>query len=1028
MRAAVRFVVVALAGALLLSCDGCDSRSPEQRAILGVPITDRWDLPTLERAVHVVHVEAGIPHVYAETKRDAWVVMGFLHARDRFVQMELTRRYGQGRIAELIGDAALATDLATRGRGAAEITDRLLSQLSEAEGDLLDAYVEGINAYIAELVRTDAPPRVPIPSELPVVQAFLGISDLGEVLAPFTRRDVVAMLTAVLYNSSFTSDDLNRQTALDGLDGLFDGAPAQALREAGAREDLFDWVRPVRDVPSAAGFGLEGEPLMSAGDEPTGRRVRVPAAVLARAREAGARFDRRRRGMPGADYGSNAWALGPAGTAEGATILAGDGHLPLTVPTLLHQMGIDTRTFGDPSRGPGERQVGLFFPGIPVMPLGTNGNVAFSFTYLYGDLTDWYAEAITLDANGAPASSLFQGEQRPLVAIDDAYDIAEVVALGSVARTETWRRYATFDGRLLASIEGVVVEDGVPAPGPGETMIQVQGTFIIPRDTDMDGVVSAVSFDYTGLDVSNLFRALLAADRAVTVEDFRAAQRSFVGFAQNFVVSDSVGNIYYSGYTATPCRSHLPRVGTGSDVRFADGADPRLLLDGTQYGAFRVELTDNVPDETHADDPARCVVPFDAWPAARNPARGYVLTANNDIGGLAFDGSLANDDYYLGGPWSEGYRAGAIEDALAGHVAGDDGDVASMAALQADHVSRIGRDFVPILDAAIAEAAALTSPSTGEEQRVRDLYVGHQALIDEARARLAAWLTRGANAASGVTTFYDTPTDTDREDAVATMIANAWFRALSDAVFDDEQLEPVLALDPRFMRVTALTRFFAGRGPGNPEDLASYDPTTEESAFFDDRGTTDVESSREIALLALVRALDALAAPTGEAGEDGFGTTDMDAWLWGLRHYLVLDSIITAFAGDVQGIDLIASAVSITPQTLPIVPESELLPNDPRIGLRGYPRPGDWFNVDAANPATSGPSYAYRNGPVMRMVIALDHGRVTGQNVLPQGQSGIAFTPTFDDQVRRWLDNEAFPLRFTAEDVAAGATGREVFR
>jgi hypothetical protein len=272
VRAAVRRVAVSLIALIATVSCGSD-RTPDQRAIMNVPVTARWDFPTLRAPVQVVSVEAGIPHIYAASKRDGWVVMGFLHARDRYVQMELTRRYGQGRIAELVGDAGLSTDLASRGRGATDITARLLEQLDETEGDLLDAYVEGINAYIAELTRTDAPPRVPIPTELPVVTQLVGAETLGDVLAPMTRTDAVSMLTAVLFNSSFTSDDLTRQRALDGLDGHFAGAPNEALRDAGVLADLFDWVKPVRGVTSAAGFGTEGAPLMSANTGARGARA-----------------------------------------------------------------------------------------------------------------------------------------------------------------------------------------------------------------------------------------------------------------------------------------------------------------------------------------------------------------------------------------------------------------------------------------------------------------------------------------------------------------------------------------------------------------------------------------------------------------------------------------------------------------------------------------------------------------------------------------------------------------------------------
>ncbi len=1014
-----------LLGTLAGCKDATTRHRAERRAIEELPVSTHWDMPALRKPAHVVFVEGRIPHVYAADEHDAWMITGFMHARDRYVQMELTRRFGEGRLTELVGEAALATDQETRGRGGNEITDRLLAQLSPEEGALLDAYAEGINFYIRTMKADPLNQTLRAPTELPLVALALGDVEWYDLMEEMDRRDVVAMLTAVLFNSSFTSDDLNRQQVLDTIPDLFTTAPNAALREAGLRDDIFDWVRPVHLVPSANGFGLEQmASLEERLEHRTERPERVQRDVLARALASAQRFDTRRRGPPGSDYGSNAWALGARGTPNGTALLAGDGHLPLSVPALLYQMGTDTTIYGGRD---GQHLLGLWFPGIPMMALGTNGNVAFSFTYLYGDLVDWYAEQITLDASGAPASSLFDGQQRPMTATTDSYVVANVPSLGSVGRTETWNRYRTFDGRMLVAIEGVLVSDGGVA-GPGETVVSMLGEPIVPRDVDMNGRIDGISFDYTGLDVSNLVRALRDADRARTVEEFGRAQRSFVGFAQNFVAADRTGSVYYNGYTGTPCRSHLERVGTGDDTRFAPGADPRLLLDGTRYGGFTVPVdADNRVDEAIGlTDPSRCVVPYDRWPHAIDPASGYTLTANNDLGGLSFDGSLANDEYYLGGPWAPGYRARTIATSLAADVSAQSGSVASMAAIQADHTSHVGREFVPYLLDAISEARALSTPATPEETRVRQLYLTHQAPIDEAITRLEEWLDRGADAASGVETFYDTPSADGRLDAVATMIFNAYFRELNANVFDDEGIDAVLALDSRFMRSTSLRRFLDGRGPGNPQALASYDAATGESVFFDDTTTPEVESSREVLVASLVDALDGLAGPTTAPGQGGFGTSDQTAWLWGLRHQVALESLITAYAGNIMGIELVALATRISTKQLPLVPA--LAQDDPRYGLTWFPRPGDWFSVDAANPPISGPDYVYRNGPVMRMVIELGpEGFVRGQNVIPAGQSGIVAFPTYKDQAALWLGNQTYPMRWTVEDVVAHAIDHETF-
>jgi acyl-homoserine lactone acylase PvdQ len=292
--------------------------------------------------------------------------------------------------------------------------------------------------------------------------------------------------------------------------------------------------------------------------------------------------------------------------------------------------------------------------------------------------------------------------------------------------------------------------------------------------------------------------------------------------------------------------------------------------------------------------------------------------------------------------------------------------------------------------------------------------------------RLDAWRTRGMNAASGVDTFYDMPTADDRSDAVATMLFNAWLRNFDATVFGDEHLEDLFALDSRFLRATTLLGIVGARG-SNTNHLASWNPATQESVFFDDATTASiVETSREDALHALVVALTDLRAAPTEPGVGGFGTNDMSQWLWGLRHMVAFPSLIDAYASGVMGVELITNQMKISPTRLPLA--MNLPMSDPRANLPWFPRPGDIFAVDAANPPATGADYIYRNGPVMRMVIELQgNGHVRGQNVIPGGQSGVASSHNFDDQARLWLGNQALPIRFDVDSVVAGATGRETY-
>jgi penicillin amidase len=444
-----------------------------------------------------------------------------------------------------------------------------------------------------------------------------------------------------------------------------------------------------------------------------------------------------------------------------------------------------------------------------------------------------------------------------------------------------------------------------------------------------------------------------------------------------------------------------------------------------------VPLTaDGMPDETMgATDPSRCIVPYDQYPRSVDPDRGFVLTANNDIAGTTLDGDLDDDPIYLGTQYAAGYRADRIHSRLASLVASHGATVAALADVQADHHSSTGEEYLPLLHDAVARARTLADGgggTTADEMRLAALYTADRAAIDEASGRLDAWLAAGAIAYSGVETSYDPAGATHATDAVAAMIHVEWFRQLLHRIWADEDIAAAFDFDPRTQYLSSLRRLFDGRGAGNPESLASFNAATNESIFFDVRGTAPVERSDEALIGALADALHALATPQATDGTGGFGTTMQSAWVYGLRHQVRFESILTIFAGNVPGVDLIAGNFVIDTHRIPL--EMGLPATDPRAALKWFPRPGDYDNVDAANPSfTVGTDYTYGYGPNMRMVVRLHDGVVEGQNILPGGQSGRTASPHFSDQAPLWLGNTAIPMRFTVDDVVMGATGRETF-
>ncbi len=994
--------------------------------------TESWDLSGLSAEVHVVRTEGDVPHIYAANRRDLALVEGFLLGRDRFFMMDLTRRLGLGRVSELIGDAALGTDLESRLSGMTYVADRIASGFSPEHAELADAFAAGVNAYIARVQAR----QLPLPSELKLAGPLLGLSNPRDLMQPFTRRDVAAMLAVIVYQSSYDTGDVGRARAYAGLDSAFAGAPFEALRRAGLLQDVAPAVAPLNPVGSSVGFGLERGDTFTPGplpaDVPGAQPLRGNALAERAAHEINATLTQRlSRRLDAIEqrlgrvegFGSNAWAVSGTRTPSGATLVEGDGHLQLDVPAIFYQIGFDTTVFG----GGAIHQLGLVIPGFFIMPVGTNGSVAWSQTQLSADITDWYQEQVQLDANGLPVATLFQGTMRPLQTIGETYDIRNVPVLGSVGRSETWPRWVLFDGRFLADIEGRAATRDT-ALNPGESLVYTLSGLVVPGDVDRDGVISGVSFDYAAFDIGRVLDAADGFGQAADVEEFRDQSHKLIAYSQNFAAGDGHGGILYTCYHAVPCRGYLDRLPDGT---FAPGANPQRLLDGTRYGGFTIPTTGGVVDE-HASggDPQRCLVPFDSTPQSINPSRGYVFTANNDPDHIALDNSLENDPWYIGGSWDTGFRASTIDTELARTVQEGTGDVARMAAMEANHTSRLGERFTPYLLEAIRTARTLMAVDrvlTPAEQRIVEQYRSEQGAIDAVELRLQSWSTHGYEAASGVETFYHTPVAGEADDAVATMIFNAWIGRFVHAVWDDEQIDGNLFHEGDQTRVTLILRFLAARDAGDGSGIASQNPDTGESIFFDVRDTPEVETSRELMLRALADALTFLRSAPSAPGQGGFGTTDMTAWLWGLRHQVRFESLLAPFLGNDPRFAIFTQPFNIDTTKLPLAPN--LPAGDPRRDLRWFPRPGDQWNVDAGNPGFGGTDFTYGSGPVMRMVFALKDGQpVTGRNIIPGGQSGLTDSAHFADQTRLWLANDAYPVRFEVDAVVAGATGHEVYR
>ena len=362
-RAAGALVVLAAAGAAggYLWLRGSLPEIDGERAASG-----------LAAPVEVVRDRHGVPHVFARTEEDALFALGYVHAQDRLWQMEMNRRIGAGRLAEVLGAPALDTDRLLRVLGLHRRAEATLAHLSPRARRRIDAYVNGVNAWMKG--RTG-----PLPPEFLV---------LGFDPEPWTAADTVvwARVMALDLGREWTRDlmrlrmsrFLDPDRILDFYPPYHDDQPRGVELPAPSPDSA---AGPPEEAPGRASarasaskeyaFGPARGPFTTG--TPPGRRqsASAPAGFLLRPRS----------GHPG----SNSWVVNGERSATGKPLLANDPHLGLTVPSVWYFAHL---------AWPGRDLVGATFPGMPVVVLGHNGRAAWGFTNTGADTQDLFLEKL----------------------------------------------------------------------------------------------------------------------------------------------------------------------------------------------------------------------------------------------------------------------------------------------------------------------------------------------------------------------------------------------------------------------------------------------------------------------------------------------------------------------------------------------------------------------------------------------------------------------------------------------------------
>jgi penicillin G amidase len=312
-------------------------------------------LPGLTAPVSIVRDKFGVPHIYGKTSQDLFFAQGYVHAQDRFWQMEFWRRIGAGRLSELFGRSQLQTDIFLRTLGLARVAQEEYALADAGFREALDAYAAGVNAYILKRP----------PARLGLEFAVLELTGVSVKIEPWTPVNSLTWAKMMALTLCGNWEDEALVTRLLGSMGT---------------KGLARFFTPYRaEMP----FIVSDEENGAAGAPPAAVSGLLPSLLVG-----------------DNEAGSNSWVIGGTRTATGKPILANDMHLEIQMPSIWYEVGLhgvtdDGRTRRT-DRCPLEVR-GFSFPGVPGVISGHNDRIAWGLTNLPGDVQDLYVERINPD-------------------------------------------------------------------------------------------------------------------------------------------------------------------------------------------------------------------------------------------------------------------------------------------------------------------------------------------------------------------------------------------------------------------------------------------------------------------------------------------------------------------------------------------------------------------------------------------------------------------------------------------------------
>ncbi len=322
----------------------------------------------LKHAISISRDSFDIPHIEAETDEDAYYALGFVHAQERMSQMDMTRRIGQGRLSELLGERTLLLDKWSHTFGFKRIAEEMWQASSPSTKKDLTAYANGVNAYIKSHIGKFG-------------FEFDALHYEPDLWKPQDCL-IIGRLLSWEMNFSYWTDAAFSDIALkldpERLHALMPNYDGPTVLEGNVASRPSFYTAP--KIDTSIHDSLKTQPTS---DSDTSHRTSLSHE---------SKFDL--AGLLGinlgAGGGSNSFVISPKRTTSGGAMLESDIHLALSSPARFHFAHIKSKE--------GLNVAGFCVPGLPIFVSGRNENLSWGVTNGMTDETDYFT--LTPEANG----------------------------------------------------------------------------------------------------------------------------------------------------------------------------------------------------------------------------------------------------------------------------------------------------------------------------------------------------------------------------------------------------------------------------------------------------------------------------------------------------------------------------------------------------------------------------------------------------------------------------------------------------